>query len=68
MYDGTTFEMFLDALKGHTRCNINYDPSHFLLMQLDYLAFINIDHERIKAFHFKDTEFNPTGRQGVYSG
>ena len=47
---------------------INYDPSHFLLQQLDYLAFIDIYHERIKAFHVKDAEFNPTGRQGVYSG
>ena len=68
VFDGATFEMFLDALKGHRRCNINYDPSHFLLMQLDYLAFIDIYHDRIKAFHVKDAEFNPTGRQGVYSG
>lgn len=68
VFDGATFEMFLDALKGHKRCNINYDPSHFLLMQLDYLDFIDIYHERIKAFHVKDAEFNPTGRQGVYSG
>lgn len=68
VYDGATFEMFLDALKGHPRCNINYDPSHFVLMALDYLAFIDIYHERIKAFHVKDAEFNPDGRQGVYSG
>jgi sugar phosphate isomerase/epimerase len=68
VFDGATFEMFLDAVKGHKRCNINYDPSHFLLQQLDYLAFIDIYHERIKAFHVKDAEFNPDGRQGVYSG
>jgi sugar phosphate isomerase/epimerase len=68
VFDGATFEMFLEAVAGHTRCNINYDPSHFLLQQLDYLAFIDIYHERIKAFHVKDAEFNPTGRQGVYSG
>lgn len=68
VFDGATFEMFLDALKGHPRCNINYDPSHFLLMQLDYLDFIDIYHSRIKAFHVKDAEFNPSGRQGVYSG
>ena len=55
-------------MKGHKRCNILYDPSHFVLQQLDYLAFIDIYHERIKAFHVKDAEFNPTGRQGVYSG
>ncbi|MCO5063938.1 MAG: sugar phosphate isomerase/epimerase [Rhizobiaceae bacterium] len=68
VFDGATFEMFLDSVKGHQRCNINYDPSHFLLQQLDYLEFIDIYHERIKAFHVKDAEFNPTGRQGVYSG
>ena len=68
LFDGATFEMFLDKLKGHPRCAINYDPSHFVLMHLDYLAFIDIYHERIKAFHVKDAELNPTGRQGVYSG
>ena len=68
IFDGATFEMFLDAVDDHARCNINYDPSHFLLMALDYLAFIDIYHERIKAFHVKDAEFNPDGRQGVYSG
>ncbi|MEX3008452.1 sugar phosphate isomerase/epimerase family protein [Hoeflea sp. TYP-13] len=68
VFDGATFEMFLEALGGHRRCTINYDPSHFLLQQLDYLAFIDIYHERISAFHVKDAEFNPDGRQGVYSG
>ncbi|UUP18587.1 sugar phosphate isomerase/epimerase family protein [Nitratireductor thuwali] len=68
VFDGATFEMFLDRLGGHKRCTINYDPSHFLLQQLDYLAFIDIYHERISAFHVKDAEFNPDGRQGVYSG
>jgi sugar phosphate isomerase/epimerase len=68
IFDGATFEMFLEQVKNHPRCAINYDPSHFLLQQLDYLAFIDIYHARIKAFHVKDAEFNPDGRQGVYSG
>jgi sugar phosphate isomerase/epimerase len=68
VFDGATFEMFLDACKGHKRCRINYDPSHFLLQQMDYLAFIDLYHDRICAFHVKDAEFNPDGRQGVYSG
>lgn len=68
VFDGATFEMFLEACGNHRRCTINYDPSHFLLQQMDYLAFIDIYHERISAFHVKDAEFNPTGRQGVYSG
>ncbi len=68
LYDGTTFEMFLEHLDNHPRANINYDPSHFVLQQLDYLQFIDFYHQRIKAFHVKDAEFNPTGKQGVYSG
>jgi sugar phosphate isomerase/epimerase len=67
-FDGTTFEMFLERVGNHPRCKINYDPSHFVLQQLDYLDFIDIYHQRIGAFHVKDAEFNPTGRQGVYSG
>ncbi len=68
LHDGITFEMFVDALNGHSRANINYDPSHFILQQLDYLHFIDLYHERIKAFHVKDAEFNPNGRVGVYGG
>ncbi|MCB9943964.1 MAG: sugar phosphate isomerase/epimerase [Geminicoccaceae bacterium] len=68
LFDGATFEMFLERLDNHPRCTINYDPSHFLLQQLDYLQFIDIYHERITSFHVKDAEFNPDGRQGVYSG
>jgi sugar phosphate isomerase/epimerase len=68
LFDGTTFEMFLERVNNHPRCNILYDPSHFVLQALDYLAYIDIYHERIKMFHVKDAELNPTGRQGVYSG
>ncbi|UWR82415.1 sugar phosphate isomerase/epimerase (plasmid) [Phaeobacter inhibens] len=68
VFDGATFEMFVEACGGHAAAMINYDPSHFLLQQLDYLAFIGLYHDRINAFHVKDAEFNPDGRQGVYSG
>lgn len=68
VFDGATFEMFVDAVGGHERAQINYDPSHFLLQQMDYLAFIDLYHDRICAYHVKDAEFNPDGRQGVYSG
>jgi len=67
-HDGVTFERFLESVDGHRRANILYDPSHFVLQQLDYLAFIDIYHERIKAFHVKDAEFRPSGRSGVYGG
>jgi sugar phosphate isomerase/epimerase len=68
LHDGATFERFLDEVGGHPRANILYDPSHFVLQQLDYLDFIDRYHERIRAFHVKDAEFRPNGRSGVYGG
>ena len=68
LHDGVTFEMFLDRLGGHARCNMLYDPSHYVLQCLDYLDHIDIYKDRIRMFHVKDAEFNPTGRQGVYGG
>lgn len=68
LHDGATFERFLDEVDGHPRANILYDPSHFVLQQLDYLDFIDRYHDRIRAFHVKDAEFRPNGRSGVYGG
>ncbi len=68
LHDGVTFERFLAATGNHNRCHILYDPSHFVLQQLDYLQYIDFYHEHIKMFHVKDAEFNPTGRSGVYGG
>ncbi|MGN6551577.1 MAG: sugar phosphate isomerase/epimerase family protein [Pararhizobium sp.] len=68
LHDGITYEMFLERVNNHPRANLLYDPSHFVLQQLDYIDYIDIYHERIRAFHVKDAEFNPTGRQGVYGG
>jgi sugar phosphate isomerase/epimerase len=68
LHDGATFERFLAAVDNHPRANILYDPSHMVLQQLDYLEFLDIYHERVRAFHVKDAEFNPTGRVGVYGG
>ncbi|RKD12799.1 AP endonuclease [Pelobium manganitolerans] len=68
LYDGATYDLFLDNLNHHPRACLLYDPSHFLLQCLNYLDFIDIYHERIKMFHVKDAEFRPTGKQGVYGG
>ena len=68
LHDGVTFERFLDEVDGHPRCNILYDPSHFVLQQLDYLAYIDHYIDRIKMFHVKDAEFLPNGKSGVYGG
>ena len=68
LHDGITYEMFLERVHHHHRANILYDPSHFVLQHLDYLAFIDHYHERIKCFHVKDAELRPSGRSGVYGG
>ena len=68
LHDGITFERFWEATGKHTRVNILYDPSHFVLQQLDYLQYIDFYHSFIKMFHVKDAEFNPTGKSGVYGG
>ncbi|MHA8053242.1 sugar phosphate isomerase/epimerase family protein [Aquirufa sp. Wall-65K1] len=68
LHDGVSYEMFLEAVKGHKRANLLYDPSHFVLQAMDYKQYIDFYHERIKMFHVKDAEFNPTGKQGVYGG
>jgi sugar phosphate isomerase/epimerase len=66
LHDGVTFERFVEATDNHPRACINYDPSHFILQQMDYLAFIDHYHERITAFHVKDAEYNANGKAGVY--
>jgi sugar phosphate isomerase/epimerase len=68
LHDGISYEMFLEEVNFHSRACLLYDPSHFVLQCLDYLAYIDNYHSRIRAFHVKDAEFNPTGKQGVYGG
>jgi len=68
LFDGITYEMFLEKVHNHRRACLLYDPSHFVLQQLDYLQYIDFYHERIKAFHVKDAEFNATGKQGTFGG
>lgn len=68
LHDGVTFERFLEATGNHSRANVLYDPSHMVLQQMDYLGFIDVYHEKIKAFHVKDAEFTPSAKCGVYGG
>jgi len=68
IFDGDTFEMFLSSVRDHRRCHINYDASHFIKQGMDYLGFIDAFRERIRMFHVKDAEFNPTAKQGVFGG
>lgn len=68
LHDGLTFEMFLERVNNHPRCNIMYDPSHLVLQSIDYLGYIDAYHERIRMFHVKDAEFRPTAKTGAYGG
>ncbi len=68
LHDGATFERFLQAVDHHPRAKILFDPSHYILQQLDYLAFLDLYHPLIRAFHAKDAEYRPNGRSGVYGG
>lgn len=68
LHDGASYEMFLEHVNDHPRACLLYDPSHFVLQCLDYLAYIDHYHERIRCFHVKDAEFRPDERTGVYGG
>lgn len=68
LFDGATYLRFLELLDEHPAACITYDPSHFLLQQMDYLGFIDRFQDRIKAFHVKDAEFRSTALTGVYGG
>ena len=68
LFDGITYEMFLKEVNNHPRACLLYDPSHFVLQQLDYIQYIDFYHDRIKAFHVKDAEFNKSGKQGTFGG
>ena len=68
LHDGTSYELFLEQVHNHPRACLLYDPSHFVLQCLDYLSYIDFYHQRIRMFHVKDAEFNPTGKKGVYGG
>ena len=68
LHDGTSFERFHELVGQHQRCKILFDPSHFVLQQLNYLDYIDIYREHIRMFHVKDAEFLPSGRQGIYGG
>jgi len=53
---GLPMKCFLEKV-NITNGLLLYDPSHFVLQQLDYLQYIDFYHERIKAFHVKRSEF-----------
>ena len=68
VHDGVTFERFLDAVGGHPRCRLLYDPSHMVLQCMDPVGFVEAYGPLIRAFHVKDAEFRRSGRSGAFGG
>jgi sugar phosphate isomerase/epimerase len=68
LFDGATYQRFLEKVNHHPAACLTYDASHFLLQQMDYVGFIDVFHDRIKAFHVKDAEFRSNAMTGVYGG
>ena len=66
LHDGISFEMFLERTQHHPRCHILFDPSHFVLQQLNYLDYIDIYKDFIRMFHVKDAEFTPRSPRDVW--
>ena len=64
MHDGASFEMFLDAVNGHSPACMLYDPSPYVLQHLDYLDNIDIYHDRIRMFHVKVALVEPDRAAG----
>lgn len=69
LHDGDSFEMFLRYVGNHPRCKILLDLSHFVLAGMsmqNMLDFVRKFKDRIRMFHVKDAEFNPTAGGGAY--
>ena len=68
LHDGDSFEMFLAAVGNHPRCRSSTTRAISCCSSSTISASSTSIHERIRAFHVKDAEFNPNGRKGVYGG
>ena len=66
--DHQRFTVDLDLVDHHPRAKLLFDPSHFLLQHVDYIGFIDLYADYIRAFHVKDAEFVKSARTGVYGG
>jgi len=50
----------LEAVKSHPAFGFNFDPSHFVYQNVDYVAFIREFPDRIFHVHMKDAWTSPT--------
>ena len=64
-YDYWTAKDTLEAIGHRKSFGFNFDPSHFVWQQLDYVAFVLDFAEHIFHVHVKESITNLDGRNGV---
>lgn len=68
-FDTASAARLLKALKGHPSFGFNYDPSHFVYQNVDYVGFIREFRDRIFHVHMKDAHLASTPqRVGIFGG
>jgi sugar phosphate isomerase/epimerase len=68
-FDVASAERALEAIGGRKEFGFNYDPSHFVYQNVDYVKFIRKFGDRIYHVHMKDAYLSKTPTEaGVFGG
>ena len=68
-FDVASAEATLTALGRRPAFGFNYDPSHFVYQNVDYVGFIRKFADRLYHVHMKDAYLSPTRREaGIFGG
>lgn len=68
-FDIRSAQRAIKAVKEHKRFGFNYDPSHFVYQNVDYLGFIRKFGDRIFHVHMKDASVSPVPMPvGIFGG
>jgi len=68
-FDVASAERAVQAVGGHRRFGFNYDPSHFIYQNVDYVLFIRKFAQRIYHVHMKDAYVASSLKEvGVFGG
>lgn len=67
-FDVASADAALTALGRRPAFGFNYDPSHFVYQNVDYVGFIRKFADRIYHVHMKDAYLSPTRREGGIFG
>ena len=68
-FDTASAARAVKALKGRKEFGFNYDPSHLVYQNVDYVGFIREFSDRIYHVHMKDAYLDPLPkRAGIFGG